>query len=226
MTAIMFDLYGTLIDIYTNEKSEEFWNKFAKYSKKYQKYNPMDLKEKYLETCAKYSSLKEEIEIREVFKELFSINGKKLEKLCIKFRELSTGFIKCYGGAKKLLARLKEENNKLYVLSNAQDVFTMPELKKLGILEYFDGIAISSNYGIKKPNIEFFKNAIKNFNISDCDIIMIGNDYECDIVPAKELGLKTIFIETNLTPITPAKKNVYGFDGEFLYSVIEKMKQI
>ena len=33
-----------------------------------------------------------------------------------------------------------------------------------------------------------------------------------------------VFIETNLTPITPVKKNVYGFDGEFIYSVIEKLK--
>ena len=225
MTAIMFDLYGTLIDIYTNENSEEFWIKFSKYSKKYKKYNPLELKDKYIESCKKHQEEKEEIEIRDVFKELFSIKGRKLEKLCIKFRTLSTGLIKCYGGAKKLLAKLKEDNYKIFALSNAQEAFTMPELKKLGLLEYFDGIAISSNYGIKKPNIEFFKRAISDFKIEDCDIIMMGNDYECDIAPAKELGLKTIFIETNLTPINPNKKNVYGFDGEFIYSVIDKLKQ-
>jgi putative hydrolase of the HAD superfamily len=226
MTAILFDLYGTLIDIYTNENKDDFWIKFSKYSKKYKKYNPIELKNKYLETCAKYQNEKEEIDIKDVFKEMFSIDGEKLNKLCIKFRKLSTGYINCYSGAKKLLAKLKENNYKIYVLSNAQEAFTMPELEKLGILECFDGIAISSKYGIKKPNKEFFEQAINDFNINGPDIIMIGNDYHCDIKPAKELGLKTIFIETNLTPITPEKKNVYGFDGEFIFSLIEKMKQI
>ena len=158
------------------------------------------------------------------FRKIFNIQDKKLEKVCQKFRKLSTGYITVYGGAKKLLARLKENNDKVFLLSNAQEAFTTPELKKLKLYDYFDGIAISSTYGIKKPNKEFFQQAIANFNIQGEDIIMVGNDYVCDIAPAIELGLKTVFIETNLTPITPVKKNVYGFDGEFIYSVIEKLK--
>ena len=114
MNALLFDLYGTLIDINTNETSEVFWSKFSKYVKKYRKFMPLELKEKYIETCQKYSKEKEEIEIRDVFKELFSIDGPKLDKLCIKFRKLSTGYINCYGGAKKLLIKLKENNYKIF----------------------------------------------------------------------------------------------------------------
>lgn len=224
MPVILFDLYGTLIDINTNENSDVFWKKFSKYTKKYKKYLPNELKEKYRELCLKLSNDKEEIEIRDVFNLLFNVEGKKLEKICIKFRTLSTGYIKCYSGVKKLLARLKEEGYKLYVLSNAQAAFTIPELKKLKIYDIFDGIAISSDYGIKKPNKEFFIKAINNFGIKDENIIMIGNDYKCDIEPANELGLKTIFIETNLTPICPEKKTVYGFDEYYVYNAIEKIK--
>jgi putative hydrolase of the HAD superfamily len=224
MAAILFDLYGTLIDIQTNENSDIFWNKFAKQTKKYKKYNPLTLKSLYKDLCLELSNEKEEIEIRDVFRKIFNIQDKKLEKVCQKFRKLSTGYITVYGGAKKLLARLKENNDKVFLLSNAQEAFTTPELKKLKLYDYFDGIAISSTYGIKKPNKEFFQQAIANFNIQGEDIIMVGNDYVCDIAPAIELELKTVFIETNLTPITPVKKNVYGFDGEFIYSVIEKLK--
>ena len=224
MTALLFDLYGTLIDIYTDENSDLFWNKFCNKTKKYTKYNPMELKSLYKETCFELSKEKEEIEIRDVFKKLYNVSDPKIEKICLKFRKLSTGYINCYGGAKKLLAKLKENNYKLFVLSNAQEAFTTNELKKLKIYDYFDGIAISSDYGIKKPNKEFFIKAIENFDIKNDDIIMIGNDYNCDIFPANELGLKTIFIETNLTPICPQKKNVYGFDGEFIYTLIDKIK--
>ena len=224
MAAIIFDLYGTIIDIQTNENSDDFWFKLAKQTKKYKKYEPETLKSTYKNICLELSKEKEEIEIRDVFRKLYNIDGLKLDKVCLKFRKLSTGYITVYGGAKKLLTRLKENNDKVFLLSNAQEAFTIPELKKLKLYDYFDGIAISSVYGIKKPNKEFFQQAINNFNVQGEDIIMVGNDYVCDIAPANELGLKTVFIETNLTPITPVKKNVYGFDGEFIYSVIEKLK--
>ena len=40
---------------------------------------------------------------------------------------------------------------------------------------------------------------MKDFNLDATNTWMIGNDYECDIKPAQELGLKTIFIKSNLT---------------------------
>ena len=43
------------------------------------------------------------------------------------------------------------------------------------------------------------------------DIMMVGNDYECDVLPALKLGLKSVFIETNLTPKNNAKEKVRGF---------------
>ena len=41
---------------------------------------------------------------------------------------------------------------------------------------------------------------------------MIGNDFECDIQPAKELGFKTIFIESNLTPPNEVLDKIIGFN--------------
>ena len=82
-------------------------------------------------------------------------------------------------------------------------------LKKLKIYKYFDQIAISSNYKIKKPNKEFYLKALSAFKVKKA--YMIGNDYECDIKPALELGLKPIFIKSNLTPKDQFKH--YGLDG-------------
>ena len=110
---------------------------------------------------------------------------------------------------------IKEEQDdlvrrKVYLLSNAQEIFTMHELEKLGLIEYFDGIAISSKYGVRKPNLKFYKDAIKQMGVEG-DIMMVGNDYECDVLPALKLGLKSVFIETNLTPKNNAKEKVRGF---------------
>lgn len=219
---VMFDLYGTLIDIHTDEEKDIFWIKLAKSLRKYKKYDYLTLKKEYLNYVKLLETDIEEIEIREVFKHLFNTNAKITDKICKIFRKLSTEYIKLYNGVKRLLKSLKKENIKLYVLSNAQNAFTIPELKKLGIYKLFDGIAISSDYKCKKPNKNFFKNAMKSFKIDIDDTMMIGNDYDCDIAPSIELGLNYIFIESNLTPKNNFSKKIIGFDEAEIFNIIIK----
>ena len=210
MKTIMFDLYGTLIDIRTDEENDKFWKNVALNTIEFKKFTPEVLKKEYLKLCYKYSIVKEEIELLDVFKELYDVEDEDAIQIATAFRGLSTKYIKLYKGAKHLLQTLKEKGFKVYLLSNAQEIFTMHELEKLGLIEYFDGIAISSKYGVKKPNLKFYKDAIKQMGVEG-DIMMVGNDYDCDVLPALKLGLKSVFIETNLTPKNNAKEKVRGF---------------
>ena len=221
MKNILFDLYGTLIDIHTDEERIEFWKSLAKKTKKYKDYDYVTLKVIYLQICNELSKEKEEIEILDVFEKLFDADRQHADIIANIFRKLSTDYIKLYPYVKNALNKLKEEGHKIYVLSNAQNAFTIPELKKLGIYDYFDGIAISSDYGIKKPNKEFFKAAIAKFDLTG-DIWMIGNDYECDIKPAQELGLKTIFIKSNLTPPNNGRPTIENFKYKALLNILLK----
>ncbi len=222
---IMFDLYGTLIDIHTDEEEKCFWIKLSKKLKKYKFYEPMDLKKSYLDYVGLLERDIEEIEIKDVFTHLFNTNEKDTLKICKIFRKLSTEYIRLYKGVKSLLKKLKHDGYRLFVLSNAQNAFTIPELKSLKIYKYFDGIAISSDYKIKKPNKNFFKNAMKSFKIDIDNTIMIGNDYKCDIAPAIELGLEFVFIESNLTPINSFTNKIVGFDETTIYNKIKKIKK-
>lgn len=221
MKAILFDIYGTLVDIHTEEESIHFWRKISKVVKKHAELSPNVLRSNYKCLCMEKGQHKEEIDILEVFEEILNVSKKEAEIIAWKFRKISTKYIHLYKGVKRLLKRLKAEGCKLYILSNAQEAFTLPELKKLGIYSCFDGIAISSAYGVKKPNLEFFQRAIKNFDLQG-EIWMVGNDAECDIFPAKKLGLKTIFIESNLTPVNQEKDKMKGFDYQLLYEKIMK----
>ena len=222
MKSIMFDLYGTLIDIRTDEENDKFWKNVALNTMQYKKFNPVTLKKEYLKLCYKYSIVKEEIELLDVFKELYGVDDEQAKEIALAFRGLSTKYIKLYKGVKNLLKSLKENGFKIYLLSNAQEVFTMHELEKLDLVKYFDGIAISSMYGVKKPNKEFYLRAIDKMGVEG-EIMMVGNDYECDVKPAIELGLKSLFIETNLTPRNNAKEKVRGFNyKKVLKSILEK----
>ncbi|MCH5180663.1 MAG: HAD family hydrolase [Erysipelotrichales bacterium] len=221
MKNILFDLYGTLIDIHTDEEQEEFWNELARRTKKYKEYDATSLRNKYLEICEELSKEKEEIEILDVFEKLFNVNMDEAKRIARIFRKLSTEYIRLYPYVKKLLKELRDKGNKLFVLSNAQSAFTIPELKKLGVLNLFDGIAISSDYSIKKPNTNFFKKAINNFNLKG-EIWMIGNDYECDIKPAQGLGLKTLFIKSNLTPPCKYPATIDGFSWKKIMKILNE----
>ena len=48
MKFVIFDLYGTLMNIHTDEEKESFWIHLANAFKKYKKYDPSILKEEYL----------------------------------------------------------------------------------------------------------------------------------------------------------------------------------
>lgn len=217
----MFDLYGTLVDIHTDEIKNKFWESFNKSVLKFHNYSPTVLQSKYLNEVKELSKYKEEIEILDVFKNLFKVDDKTARRIALAFRRYSTEYIKLYKGVKGLLRKLKKDGFNIYLLSNAQESFTVPELKKLGILKYFNGIAISSTYGVKKPNKDFYLRAMKDFKIDKA--LMIGNDYECDIAPAKKLGLKTIFIESNLTPEHPKVNCIKGFDKDLIYRQITRL---
>lgn len=222
MKNILFDLYGTLIDIHTNEESDSFWETFAKKTKAYYPFSGPALKQAYSKICAQLQEQIEELDILKVFTKLFKVESADARKIAVLFRKLSTEYIKLYPGVKSLLKTLIKRGYRLYVLSNAQEAFTIPELKSLGIYKQFTDIAISSDYGVKKPNLQFFKQAMQNFNLEISDTIMVGNDYLCDICPANELGLKTIFIQSNLTPKHATHLFLLGFNKRILLERIEQ----
>lgn len=222
MENVMFDLYGTLIDINTDESIDVFWESFAEATAKIKKYDYLELKEDYLSLCKELEIEKEEIEILDVFTKLFGVTLEVAREIAMVFRKLSTKYIKKYRGVDKLLNTLKNKGYKIYLLSNAQHSFTIPEMEELDLVKYFDGIAISSDYSVKKPNKDFYLRAMNDFKIEANNTWMIGNDYECDIEPAKELGLKTIFIKSNLTFNYFEKADMKGFS----YRKIVKRFQI
>lgn len=221
---ILFDLYGTLINTHTSEEGIIFWDNVKNNLYPNSLLSSSEIRDKYLKLCKEYSKENEEIDILDVFTDLNDGDVSKAISDAKEFRRLSTCYIKLYPNALEGLVELKKLGYKIYVLSNAQRVFTIPELERLGILNLFDGIAISSDYGYKKPNLEFYRYAMKDFNIKEA--VMVGNDYECDVKPALELGLKSIFIYSNLTPKYPdysKKANLKSFDKDELINKIIKL---
>ena len=213
----VFDLYGTLVDIKTDEEDMNAWSKLSLFYGYYDAlYDPEELKERYFSLVnqeedvlgSKLADVHEahpEIKLENVFKKLYEEKGANPSDELVMhtgqfFRVLTTEYIKLYDGVIELLSRLKKAGKKVYLLSNAQRIFTEYELHVLNIAQYFDDIFISSDYGIKKPDKRFFNMLIEKHSIKTSESIMIGNDMRSDIEGAQTVGMNTMYIHSNISP--------------------------
>ena len=210
----LFDLYGTLVDINTDEGKDILWEDMSMiYSLAGVKYTPSELKKQYeILTKAQVEAVPKEKytttpepQIEYVFQKLFTQKGVKcsMEQAVAvgkAFRTLSVKFICLYDGVKELFEAIRSHGGKPYLLSNAQRIFTEPEIRNLGIYDEFEDIMISSDEGAAKPDIMFFTKMLKKHNLDPKETIMIGNDFNTDIRGSYEAGLDSLYLHTDISP--------------------------
>lgn len=225
-TDLIFDLYGTLVDIHT-EENDLVWEKTALYFGYYgAQYTGRALKEDFADAMRRREARAgqsyecfPDIPFEQVMAELFEAKGilENAAQLGINaaqlFRIASTEYLRLYPGALEALALLREKGCRLWLLSNAQRVFTAFELRSLGLGDQLDGIYLSSDYGCRKPDVRFYKALLaeQNLNVENC--LMIGNDRQTDIAGAKKLGMDTLYMHTNLTPADQKEADPSRFPG-------------
>lgn len=216
----IFDLYGTLVDIHTDEHDLKVWKKMVSAYKKHGAvYTPAKMRKTYELLVRDAQKGADEIVIEPVFEKMFTlcnveINPDTVTEMCHLFRENSTEYIRLYPWTIPMLEGLKKAGKKVVLLSNAQRAFTEPELEKLGILSYFDFVFISSDKGVKKPNPAFFNAMLTECNLDAKECLMIGNDETCDIGGAHKVGMDGFYIHTKISP-------EYTGVGEAEYEVLD-----
>ena len=222
----VFDLYGTLLDIRTNETKPFLWKKMSEiYASFGAVYTPSELKKvfRYSEQQLQ-DALPEngEIDLRKVFAGLFDQKGicadeKRITDMAVMFRVLSRQKLCVYEGVRECLQELKCRGKGIYLLSNAQTDFTRPEIAVMGLEQYFDGILISSEIGYKKPAMEFYNALFTQYSLKPEECLMIGNDEGSDITGGIAAGMDTLYIHTEISPeLIGESKAMYAvMDGDW-----------
>ena len=219
-TDLIFDLYGTLVDIHT-EESDAVWEKTAIYFGFYgAHYTGPELKRAFDAAIAAREAKAgqsyecfPDIPFETVMAQLFQDRGvtEDSERLGVNaaqlFRILSFDYIRLYPDVPDALALLRAKGFRLWLLSNAQQVFTAYELRHLGLGEQLDGIFLSSDYRCRKPDSRFFRALLESRQLDPGKCLMIGNDRQTDIAGAAALGLATLYMHTGMTPSSQAPAN-------------------
>ena len=207
----IFDLYGTLIDLHTNEQQEKVWAELAKfYVYNGADYEKQELHDAYLaEVTARLQAITvkretdhPDTDISDVFAFLYRAKKVKPSSSLVRsttrlFRSLSLEYLRLYDGVAETLQVLKERGGKLFLLSNGQREFSLPELQHLGIDTLFDGLFFSADYELCKPDVRFMEALFEAHGIGPKQSVMIGNDHTTDIEIARRLHMDALYIHTN-----------------------------
>ena len=94
---------------------------------------------------------------------------------------------------------LKDLNGKyrIGIIAN-QELGTEKRLIDFGIRQYIDVIVASAEEGFAKPDKKIFEIALNKACCKAEQAVMIGDRVDNDIIPAKEIGMKTIWIKQGM----------------------------
>ena len=222
----IFDLYATLIRIRTNQDMPRLWRRTADIMAFYGPvYTPAEMKKKYRElirrheeSISSFSGTKwPEADVGEVFREMlldppcmnpYAVAGDPkswdeermkdwIRNFSYTFRVNSRIIFSLYPDTIETLKTLRARGKRVYLLSNAQEFFTVPEMQALGIYDLFDDIFISSVHRIRKPEPLFMERLLQKHGLFREESVMVGNDMESDIMMAATCGVSGIHVNTD-----------------------------
>lgn len=118
---------------------------------------------------------------------------------------------KLYPGVSNILKKLSQKY-KIGIIAN-QPFGTADRLKEWNIYEYFDVICASAEEKCAKPNLKLFEIALAKADCAPDNAVMIGDRIDNDIIPAGQLGMKTVWIKQGLS-------KYYKNESKFIPNVI------
>jgi len=125
----------------------------------------------------------------------FGIEDKKLaESFGREYLEISPRKVNLFPHTMEVLDYLKPKYN-LHLITNGFSEVQETKLQASGLGKYFEIVITSEAAGVKKPNPEIFHFALQKAAAEVADSLMIGDDFEVDILGAKNMGMDQVLFD-------------------------------
>ncbi|MCD7781926.1 MAG: TIGR02253 family HAD-type hydrolase [Methanosphaera sp.] len=123
-----------------------------------------------------------------------------------------------------ILLYLKSKGYKVGLITNGKEVKQWEKLVRLGVYPFFDDVVTSERVGVEKPDPQIFKIAMGRLNVSAGTSVMVGNNFDVDIMGACNCGMRSMLINSEITPEQQELLDEKGYSVEVLDSLIDLMK--
>ncbi|WP_027190761.1 HAD family hydrolase [Fundidesulfovibrio putealis] len=211
--AVLFDINGTLIDIQTDEGNEEVYRGISHFLT-YQgiQTSRWEVRDEYyqlLDAQRKAGGQTfPEFDAVELWREYLlrrpeacqALPPEKLKWMPLFLAEMYRGIsryrLQLYPEVGIILNELSQRY-KLAALSDAQSAWALPEMRAVGIADYFSPIIVSGDLGYRKPDSRIFQSALDGLDLPAENVLFVGNDMYRDIYGANSFGMKTVFFSSN-----------------------------
>jgi putative hydrolase of the HAD superfamily len=207
--AILFDLYGTLIDIETDESMEEIYRAISHFLTYHGiTLHRWDVRDRYYQIMKQQKEERgeeyPEIDVEAIWNTLLVQEGmtstlarRGLARVLSQiYRGISRKRLQLYPDVKRVLDELRP-SYRMALVSDAQPCYALLEMKALGLGGYFDPIIISGRFGFRKPDKRLAGKALAIMSLTPAEVIWVGNDMYRDIYGAGRLGIRTLFFDSN-----------------------------
>ncbi len=193
ITTILFDLYGTLIELNRNSR-------------------PYHALVKRLPTSNAHGVLRQSLVNRcdslSVFSSLIGLSEQKdINNLEKELRyDIDSAIL--FGDTLTTLVKLKEKGLKTGLISNLASPYKRP-VKELGLEKYFDVIVFSCDVGVAKPDPTIYRFALEKLGSSAAETLMVGDSFKSDIEGPKNVGITGVHLVQN----SNSRNNVLKING-------------
>jgi len=204
LTHVLFDLYGTLLEIRTDERSAATAEAFQGWlaarhgpeAARRAAARPLALE---LATITPAPLAHAEPDVAPVIAAHLHYllcrpaSPSELDEAAERFRSCSRRQLELVPGARDALSRLSGVF-RLGLVSNAQRLFTAAELERFELGRWLEPVVLSSDVGVRKPGTAIFAVALERAQARAAHTLYVGNDPLDDVQGAAAAGLRTCLV--------------------------------
>lgn len=193
---ILWDIDGTLLDFHAAER-EAIKTLFDKFElgectdEMIQRYSKIN--RSYWERLERGEVIKPQVLVGR-FEDFFAAEGldTSIAPEFNKSYQLSLGDTIVFCDDSYNIVKLLKGKVKQYAVSNGTVVAQTKKLRLSGLGELFDGVFLSEDLGVDKPNVEFFNKVFSEIELFNKDeVIIVGDSLTSDIRGGNNAGILT-----------------------------------
>jgi putative hydrolase of the HAD superfamily len=232
LRALIFDINGTLIDIETDERREDAFRALTHFLV-YQGVSIgwRELRDLYFETMRRQHAASPEahpeIDVVSVWRALLEQHAtglpdalpvEKFRQLPLTLAEMHRALVRVrlrpFPEVRTVLEQMRPRF-RLAIVSDHQTPYGLPELRAVGLRDFFDPVVISADHGFRKPDPRLFQYALAGVQARPDQAVYIGNDPYHDVGGAHAAGMKCVLFSSGPVKAhpfsTPADYVIYHF---------------